>query len=87
MPKRHPDRYLIQSWPNGNGFVIYLDRRTAPKWVLNRGMLRSPCDIAGCKEWVPKGDWYIRHPYHGVVCSPCADNLGYYPPGHPKNPD
>lgn len=87
MPKRHPDRYLIQSWPSGNGFVIYLDRRTAPKWVLNKGMLRSPCDIAGCKEWVPKGDWYIRHPYHGVVCSPCADDLGYYPPGHPKNPD
>lgn len=55
MPKRHPDRYLIQSWPNGNGFVIYLDRRTAPKWVLNKGMLRSPCDIAGCNEWVPKG--------------------------------
>lgn len=88
MPKRHPDRYLIQMWPQGNGMRLYLSKSIAPKWVLNRGMLRSPCDIAGCKELVPKGSWYVRHPSHGIVCERCAEEIAQrFPPGHPNNPD
>lgn len=67
---------MIQTWDWGGKVEVYADPKKAPRWVLNRGALRDPCDVAGCKRNVWKGEWYVRHPFLGVVCSDCAASFG-----------
>lgn len=76
MHANDPRRNLIQSWPGDNCVQIFIDPRTAPRWVLNKGALRNPCDWAGCKRHILKGEWYVRHPEIGIVCSDCASRCG-----------
>lgn len=76
MKKNDPRRNLIGTWHWGDRVEVYVQARAMPRWVLNRGMLRDPCDVAGCKRQVDKGDWYVRHPFLGVVCEGCAQGFG-----------
>lgn len=76
MHANDPRRNLIQSWHWGDRVELYTDSRKAPRWVLNRGLLRDPCDIAGCKRFIERGEWYVRHPFLGVVCGRCAPKFG-----------
>jgi len=79
MHPNNPHRNLIQSWHWGlNRNEIYVDPKKAPRWVLNRGLLSSPCDAAGCKRFIDKGEWYVRHATGplGIVCRDCAASFG-----------
>lgn len=76
MKKNDPRRNLIQTWNWGGKVDLYLDPMKAPRWVLNRGALRDPCDVAGCKRFIVKGEWYVRHPFLGVVCRDCSVGFG-----------
>lgn len=89
MKKNDPRRNLIQTWHWGDkGEVeIYVDPKKAPRWILNRGALWSPCDVAGCKRHIDKGTWYVRHPWLGVVCSTCAPQFGAQQPLHTLGAD
>jgi hypothetical protein len=79
MKRNDPRRNLIPMWHWGDHVELYTDPRKAPRWVLNRGALRDPCDVAGCKRLVMKGEWYIRHPFLGVVCRDCSVGFGVVP--------
>lgn len=79
MKKNDPHRNLIPTWHWGDRVELYNDPRKAPRWVLNRGALLDPCDVAGCKRLVMKGEWYIRHPFLGVVCRDCSVSFGVVP--------
>lgn len=76
MKRNDPRRNLIQTWHWGDRVELYTVPRKAPRWVLNRGALRDPCDVAGCKRHVGAGEWYVRHPFLGVVCENCARGFG-----------
>lgn len=45
------------------------------RWIYNRGALLSPCDAAGCKRFIEKGEWYFRCEV-GAFCRECADRHG-----------
>jgi hypothetical protein len=50
----------------------------APRWVLNKGSLASPCNF--CKDFTPKGAWYVRVPgMVDPVCADCCDRVGMGP--------
>ena len=76
MKRNDPHRNLIGSWHWGDRVELYVEGRKAPRWVLNRGQLGSPCDVAGCKRYIERGEWYVRHPFLGVVCRDCASKFG-----------
>lgn len=80
MRPNDPRRNLIQHWSWGDRVDIYVDSKTAPRWIRNRGLLMSPCDVAGCKQFIEKGAWYVRHPFLGVVCASCAPAFGVQQP-------
>ena len=44
------------------------------RWILNRGALRNPCEGAGCKRWILKGEWYWREsePFGLHFCRDCV---------------
>ncbi len=76
MKLNDPHRNLIQTWCWGARVDVYTDPKTAPRWVLNKGALLNPCDVAGCKEFIPTGAWYVRHPFLGIVCRDCSGTFG-----------
>ena len=80
MTRNDPRRNLIQTWHWGTSVDIYTDPKKAPRWIRNRGLHMSPCDVAGCKQFTDKGAWYVRHPFLGIVCEPCAAQFGAYRP-------
>ena len=80
MTRNDPRRNLIQTWSWGTSVDIHTDPKTAPRWILNRGLLMNPCEVAGCKKYIPKGAWYVRHQFLGPVCEPCAAKFGAYRP-------
>lgn len=50
----------------------------APRWVLNKGSLASPCFF--CKDFTEKGAWYVRVPsIRDPVCADCCDRVGMDP--------
>ena len=74
MKKNDPRRNLIQTWCWGNRVDVYTDPKQAPRWVLNKGALSSPCGIAGCKRHILRGEWYVRHPdWADPICRNCAE--------------
>ncbi len=70
-----PRRNLISHW-NWGGRVEFYEFKDCPRWIKCRGLLRDPCDVAGCQAFVLKGEWYVRHPFLGVVCQRCAATFG-----------
>lgn len=47
---------------------------TDGRWILNRGMLSSPCDRGGCKRHIEPGEYYWRM-WRGLgllFCRDCA---------------
>lgn len=42
------------------------------KWIRNRGALRNPCDGAGCKRFIEKGEWYWRENLGWHFCRDCT---------------
>lgn len=49
---------------------------TAGRWLLNRGALMSPCEAAGCKRYIAKGEYYFRLPDGwGPFCVSCAERM------------
>lgn len=80
MNKNDPYKHAIPAWCWGSRWEIYTNRAKAPRWVRNRGALRDPCGVAGCKCFIAKGAWYVRHPFLGPVCEPCAAGFGVVPP-------
>jgi hypothetical protein len=76
MKANDPRRNLIPTWNWGGHVEIYTEPKTAPRWVLNRGSLFDPCEVAGCKRHILKGEWYVRHPFLGPVCEACARSFG-----------
>jgi hypothetical protein len=63
--------------PAGFGGTLLVSRE-APRWVLNKGSLASPCFF--CKDLTPKGAWYVRVPSMGdPVCADCCDRVGMDP--------
>lgn len=80
MKANNPHRNRIRSWNWGETTTIYRDPLKAPRWIKCRGLLRDPCDVAGCKRYVGAGEWYVLHPFLGVVCSDCAPTFGAFPP-------
>lgn len=81
MKSTDPRGNLIQTWQWGDmGEVeIYVDPKKAPRWILNRGLLMSPCDVMGCKRFIERSEWYVRHPFLGVVCRDCSVGFGVVP--------
>jgi hypothetical protein len=75
MKTNDPRRNLISTWSWGKSVDIY-EPSKAPRWILNKGALLDPCDVAGCKEFIRYGHWYVRHPFLGVVCADCAETFG-----------
>lgn len=71
-----PTRNLIQTWCWGDRVEIYVEPKKAPRWIKCRGLLRDPCDVCGCKRYIGAGEWYVLHPFIGVVCSDCAVSFG-----------
>lgn len=80
MRLNDPRRNLIQTWHWGDRVEVYVDPKKAPRWVLNRGLLMSPCDVMGCKRFIDRSEWYVRHPFLGIVCSSCAPAFGVQQP-------
>jgi hypothetical protein len=76
MKAQDPRRNLIQTWSWGDKVDVYVSAKDAPRWIRNKGMMFSRCDVAGCDEIPAKGDWYVRHPGFGVVCARCAPDFG-----------
>ena len=74
--KNDPMRNRIQSWHWGCIVEIYTSPKDSPRWIHNRGLLSEPCNVAGCKRHIDAGDWYVRHPFLGVVCRACAATFG-----------
>jgi hypothetical protein len=48
------------------------DLFTSGRWLLNRGALRNPCDGAGCKRWIGKGEYYWRETGGDHFCVQCT---------------
>ena len=63
---------MIWRW-GPDRYEVYREVKKAPRWIRNRGQLRSPCDVAGCKNWIGYLAWYVRHPGFGVICQDCAE--------------
>lgn len=42
------------------------------RWLLNRGALRNPCEGAGCKRWILKGEHYWRDASGDHFCRECT---------------
>lgn len=81
MKLNDPRRNLIQTWSMGAGNVaIYTSAKDAPRWIRHKGQIVGRCDVAGCEETPERGDWYVRHPSLGVVCSDCAPQFGAIAP-------
>jgi hypothetical protein len=76
LHKNDPHRNLIQTWSWGTRVDVYTDPKKAPRWIHCRGLLRDPCDVVGCKRHILAGEWYVRHPFLGVVCRECAVQFG-----------
>lgn len=75
-----PTARLIPTWHWGDHVEVYREASKAPRWVRCRGLLRDPCDVAGCKRFIVAGEWYVRHPFLGVVCADCARRFGAIEP-------
>lgn len=80
MKANNPHKYRIRTWSWGQEVTVYLDVLKSPRWIKCRGLLRDPCDVAGCKRFIDRGDWYVRHPFLGVVCRHCAATFGAFLP-------
>ncbi len=80
LHKNDPRRNAIQTWCWGDRVDLYTDPKKAPRWVRSNGLLRDPCDVAGCKRHILGREWYVRHPFLGVVCADCAPIFGAFPP-------
>lgn len=76
MKNNDPTRNTIQTWAWGDRVEIYVTPAAAPRWIKCRGLLLDPCDVAGCKRHIDRGEWYVRHPFLGVVCRGCAADFG-----------
>lgn len=76
MNRTDPTRNRIPTWHWGDHVELYSTPAKAPRWVHCRGLLRDPCDVAGCKRHIHAGEWYVRHPFLGVVCEGCAASFG-----------
>jgi len=75
--RNDPTRNLIQTWYWGPGrFEIYTDPKKAPRWIRNYGDrlgdVHGTCAVPWCKEIPKPSEWYVRHPFLGVVCVNCA---------------
>ena len=76
MHPNDPTRNRIQTWSWGDRVELYAVPSQAPRWIKCRGLLRDPCDVAGCKRFIDRGEWYVSHPFLGVVCRDCAVQFG-----------
>ena len=44
----------------------------AGRWLINHGALRNPCEGAGCKRWIGKGEYYWRDASGDHFCRECT---------------
>lgn len=85
--RNDPTRNLIMTWRWGpDRYEVYTEVRKAPRWIRNYGSrlgsVWGTCGVAGCKYLPDDREWYVRHPFLGVVCQDCAKrHFGVEPPG------
>lgn len=83
MKAKNPNRNRIPLWHWGHRVEVHLDPNKAPRWIRCRSARHEPgrCDVAGCEAMPVVGEWYVRHPFLGVVCRGCAPRFGVIEPG------